>query len=325
MQSNSPKRRWPLFVLAVVALLGGAALWAASQLPTWIRDKAAKELTTVTGRTVLIGKVELGLFPLRAAVSDVTVKEATGSLATLSLGRLSTELSWQSLTQRYPIVNSLKIEKPEINLTRFASGKTSVDDLIEKFQNRPKSEGTVEFSIANIAIESGAVRVNDEMVKSSHRVTQLNAQVPFVSSLPVNQKVWIKPALSFKLDDKTVEGQGESLPFDKSYKSRLTLSLEPFELAPWLAYWPKTAAIAPQQARLQSKLAIDFEQGSKTNLLIKGQIEVENIKLIQAIPTSIFEKLDIDVADVKIESFELEPLGQKFKAEVVVIDRKSVV
>ena len=318
-------KRWPAIIFTLLLVLGVAAAWALSQLPTWVRDKAVKELTFLTGRTVAIGKIELGLFPPGVTISDFKVLDDKGSIATFSLARLSTEIAWQSIAERYPIVKSLRIEKPEINLTRFADGKTSADDLIERFQNRPKSDELPKFSVANIAIESGAVRVNDELVKSSHSVTELNVQLPFISSLPVNQKVWIKPALSLKLDDRKIEGLAESLPFDGSHKSRLTLAIEPFELAPWLAYWPKTAVMAPKEARLQSKLAIDFEQGTKTSLLIKGQVEVENIKLRQAITTAVFEKLEIDIANVKIDAFELEPLAQQFKAQGIVVKEPSVV
>ena len=174
-------------------------------------------------------------------------------------------------------------------------------------------------------MQGGAIRVTDDTVRSTHAVTELNAQLPFISSLPANQKVWIKPALSFKLDGKSIVGKAQSLPFDGSHKSRLSLNIDPCELGPWLAYWPKTAVIAPKAARLQSKLMIDFEQASKNSLLIKGQIEVEKIELHQAIPTTVFEKLDIAIGNVKIDSFELEPIARKFKAHDIVVREPSVV
>ena len=321
---NLKKSPWLSIFIALFAILAGVVIWATLKVPTWARDKAAVELTSLLGRTVTVGQVDIGLFPLRATVSNFNVLQANGSGSTLVLESLAAQIDWRSFTAGHPIVSSVSIVKPEINLTRFADGKTSVDDLIEKFEKRPKSDKLAEFSVANITLQGGAIRVTDDSVKSTHAVTELNAQLPFISSLPVNQKIWIKPELSFKLDGKSIVGEAQSLPFDGSRKSRLNIIIDPFELEPWLAYWPKTAVIAPKAARLQSKLAIDFEQSSKNSLLIKGQIEVEKIGLHQAIPTKVFEKLDVTIGNVKIESFEFEPIARKFKANGIVVREPSV-
>ena len=187
----------------------------------------------------------------------------------------------------------MKITKPEIALTRYADGQTSVDDLIKKFIERPRSDKVAQFSIANIELEQGAVLLQDDTVKSKHGISELSLKLPFVSSLVVDQEVWVKPALKFKLDERLIEAQAESLPFDGTHRSRLKVNIEPFELAPWLAYWPKTALVAPLKARLQSAFSIDFAQTGKTQLLIAGSVKLADMALKQALTTVVFDRMDV--------------------------------
>jgi uncharacterized protein involved in outer membrane biogenesis len=180
--------------VSILFLLIAIAVWAFTQLPTWAKDKASVELSKLLERPVTQASVDFGLWPLRVNVSDFRVMEKQRPTATFALARLSAELDWASVTKKYPIVNSVKIINPVISLTRYADEKTSVDDLIDKIQNRPKSDSLPNFSIANVELDGGAIYVEDQTVKTKHSVTELQAKIPFVSSLAVDQKVWVKPA-----------------------------------------------------------------------------------------------------------------------------------
>ncbi len=313
-----------MLLLFSFLLLSALGTWAVIQLPTWVRDKAAIELNKILERPVTLASVDFGLWPLRAGVKDFRVLEKQGSIATFAVDSLQAEVDWTSVTKKYPIVNSVKIINPVISLTRFADEKTSVDDLVEKFQNRPRSDGLPKFSIANIELDGGAIYAEDQTVKSKHSVTQLQTKIPFVSSLDVNQKVWVKPELSFKLDDKLVQARAESLPFDGTHQSRLNLRVEPFELAPWFVYWPKTAVVAPKKAQIETNLNIDFAQEAKVKLAIQGQLKVSGVEVQQALKTSVFEKMEAQIQSLEIERLELQPLDKKFRASAVLIEQPLV-
>jgi Domain of Unknown Function (DUF748) len=322
--SSGRPRRWPWILLAILVLLVALSTWAVKQLPTWMRDKAGEELSRVLERPVSLEQLELGLFPPRAQIKGFRVLEKQGSRASFSFASLSTEIDWASVSKKYPIIKSLKITKPELALTRYADGQTSVDDLIKKFNDRPKSDKLAQFSIANIELERGAVQLEDDTVKSRHGISELNVKLPFLSSLVVDQEVWVKPALRFKLDDRLIEAQAESLPFDGTHRSRLKVNIEPFELAPWLAYWPKTAVVAPQKARLQSALNIDFAQTGKTQLLIAGSLKLVDVALKQALTTVVFDRMDIQAEGLVMDAFELRPLERQFKAQGIALTRPVV-
>jgi Domain of Unknown Function (DUF748) len=323
-EGSGRRRRWPWILLVVLVLLVALTAWAVRQLPTWLRDKASTELSRVLERPVSLAEVELGLNPLRAHIKGFKILEKQGSRASFSVESLSTEVDWASVSKKYPIIKSLKIVKPEMALTRYADGQTSVDDLIKKFVERPKGDTLPQFSIANIELEQGAISLQDDTVKSLHGLTELNAKLPFLSSLAVDQEVWVKPALSLKLDGRLIEAQAESLPFEGSHRSRLKVNIEPFELAPWLVYWPKTAVVAPLKARLQSLLSIDFTQTGKTQLLIAGSVKLADVALKQAVTTVVFERMDIQAQGLTLESFELRPLEQKFKGQGIALTRPVV-
>ncbi len=292
-EGAGPRRRWPWILLTLLVFLAGLSAWAIKPLPTWARDKAGVELSRVLERPVTLAQLELGLFPPRVEIKGFRVLEKQGARPSFSFDSLTTEIDWASVSKKYPIIKSLKITKPEIALTRYADGQTSVDDLIKKFIERPRSDKVAQFSIANIELEQGAVLLQDDTVKSKHGISELSLKLPFVSSLVVDQEVWVKPALKFKLDERLIEAQAESLPFDGTHRSRLKVNIEPFELAPWLAYWPKTALVAPLKARLQSAFSIDFAQTGKTQLLIAGSVKLADMALKQALTTVVFDRMDV--------------------------------
>ncbi len=321
---GTKNRRWLWLLLFTFFLLSVFVSWAVIQLPTWARNKATIELSKLLERPVTLASINFGLWPLRAGIKDFRILEKQGSIATFAVDSLQAEVDWASLTKKYPIVTSLKITNPVISLTRHADEKTSIDDLVEKFQNRPKSDGLPQFSIANIELEGGAIYADDQTVKSKHSVTKLTTKMPFVSSLPVDQKVWVKPELSFKLDGKLVKAQAQTLPFDAAQTSRLNLRIEPIELAPWLVYWPKTAVVVPRKALVETVLDIEFSQDAKTKLIIKGGLKVKGAEVQQALKTSIFEKVDVQIQSVVIENFELQPIEKKFRASAVLVEEPSV-
>jgi hypothetical protein len=323
--TSAPRaRRWPRIVLAALVVIALAVAWAINQLPHWARDKASTELSKLLDRPVSMASVDFGLWPLRAEVKDFKILEKQGSDATFAVASLSTELDWASVKQQYPIVKSVKVLNPKLSLVKISADKTNVDDLIDKYNNRPKSEGLPKFSVANIEIDGGAVHAEDRTVKSKHSLTALQAKIPFISSLPIDQKVWIKPELSFKLDDRLVKAQAESLPFDGTYTSRLNLRIEPFELAPWLVYWPKTAVVAPIKALLEASVNIDFSQEAKTKLVIKGSLKINDAQVRQALRTSVFENMDIQVQAIAIGAFELQPIEKKFRAQSIEVEQPSI-
>jgi hypothetical protein len=121
-----------------------------------------------------------------------------------------------------------------------------------------------------------------------------------------------------------VKAQAESLPFDGTHISRLNLRIEPIELAPWLVYWPKTAVVVPRKAQIETVLNIDFSQEAKTKLTINGMLKVKGVEVQQALKTSVFEKMDVQIQSVAIENFELQPFDKKFRASAVLVEQPSV-
>jgi Domain of Unknown Function (DUF748) len=317
-------RRWPWMFLSTAVAFAVVATWVVIQSPTWVREKVTAELGKLLERQVTLAEVNFGLWPLRAGLRDLKVLDKQGLAVTFSVISLQAEFDWASVTKKYPIVNHVKVVSPVISVTRFEDQSTSIDDLIQKFQNRPKSDDVPNFSIANIEVDGGAVYANDQTVKTNHSVTELKTKVPFVSSLAVDQKVWVKPALSFKLDDKLVEAQAESLPFARTHTSRLNLRIESIELAPWLVYWPKTAVVVPRKAQIETVLNIDFSQEAKSQLVIKGMLKVKEAEVQQALKTSVFEKMGVQIKSMAIESFELQPLDKKFRTSDILIDQPVV-
>ncbi len=309
-----PRRRLWTVLGGFALAIGLGATWAVLKLPDWLREQGQTQLSQLLGRPVSIERVELGLFPIRARVQGLRIMEADGSAPGFSLGELSTQVDAGSLIKRHPVINELKIVKPELHLVRFADGRTNIDDVVRKLQARPKSDGVPPFYIANVELSQGAIRVDDRVAGARHAIEELQLDLPFLSSLPADQQVWVKPALRLKLDGHPIVARGETLPFEGSNKSRLSLEIADLDLAPWLVYWPRTVAVVPTRGRLSTRLQVDFEQGAQTRLVVDGTLALREAGLQQNAPSEALERLDLQIGEASIERFQLQALARKFTA-----------
>src|SRR5712692_10456418 len=111
----SRRRTIWLVVAAVLAVLGGAFLWA---LPELIRRQAVTQIPKITGRAASIGDIDLNLFTGRLVVKNFRLAERDPSKAFVEFERMEARWSWPSLLASNIRLKEVRLVSPTVHLVR---------------------------------------------------------------------------------------------------------------------------------------------------------------------------------------------------------------
>jgi hypothetical protein len=288
-----------LFVLLVWGLMA----WL---LPPWLKAQAEQQGSLALGRAVSIESVSLRPWSLELTLEGVAIAGAdnapssgtssgtstgaitdtrTGSMGQpqLSLRRLYIDMELQSLWRRAPVVDALRAEGLSVRLAHLGGGRLDVDDIRQRLAARPPTTDTapepVRFALYNLSVDGFAFEFRDDAVGQTQRLSEGLLQVPFLSNLPTHREVKVAPRLAFNVAGARFDSEADGTPFATRRQGEVRLRLPDLDLKPFLAYWPKGLAFAPQAARLDADLSLVFQQTPQVAVRLQGQLGLRDVDL----------------------------------------------
>ncbi|RPH61976.1 MAG: DUF748 domain-containing protein, partial [Burkholderiales bacterium] len=282
-----PRRRqwlrasaWILAAIALYALLGFVVA------PRVAQSQLAERLAAELDRPVAIGRVDFNPFSLVLRVKDLSVSEPTGDAEFAGFGGLEANVSWRSLYRLAPVLSSVSLLQPRVRLARDAQGRYSIQDLVDKWAARPPAEPgpTPRFSVANIVVDEGRFEFDDAKVGVRHEVAPFALRVPFVSSLPVDEEIWVEPSLRASVNGAPFALAGKSLPFSPTRDSTLDVDLDGIDLTRFAGYSPVALPVALRAGGLDMALKITFSQpaGAAPTVAVTGSAKLAALDVRQA-------------------------------------------
>jgi uncharacterized protein involved in outer membrane biogenesis len=268
--------------LGALVTLGSLALAPLLKAQTEIRASAA------LGRTVTLGDLVLHPWSLTLAVSDLKVAGADSVSTQFALGGLTVQASIESLWRLAPVLDALRIEHPQVHLTRLANGHYDIDDLLQRFaapaQAPESAASTVHFALYNVELIDGAIDLVDHSGSGArtHTLRKLQLSVPFLSNLESQREVRVQPRLAFELNGATFDTNAQATPFAAARQGEVQLHMAGLDLAPYLAYLPAQMPVQLRGAVLGTDLQIKFAQTPKAQLSVTGTVQVSKLRLADA-------------------------------------------
>ena len=311
------------------------ALWALAWLlvPMVLKHQLETRLGAQLGREVRVGQVDFKPWSLELTLHDLQIAQADAQPGTppqLSVQRLYLDLEAQSLLRLAPVVDALQIDAPQLRLRHLGAGRYDVDDILARLQPAPDAPPTAapHFALYNLALNQGAVMLEDAAKGQSHHLQALSIQLPFLSNLPTHREVKVQPRLSFQLNGSRFDSGAQGTPFAQVHQSEASFSVQRLDLAPYLAYWPAALAIRPTAAVIDADLRLRFEQAAQPSLSLSGQVHVSNVQLvIPAQPTPrpalAFEKLSVQLSDVRPLQRQVKLGGVEWRKPVWQLHRNA--
>jgi len=255
--------------VGIGVLLGLAA-------PPLLRGKIASELSQKLHRSVAIEQIKFNPYALTVTVRGFLMQEKQGPKPALSFDELFVNLELQSLIRLAPVIKELRLVKPYVNVVRHPDRKYNFQDLIDEFSSGP-SGPTPKFALNNIQIIDGKIDFDDQPEQTKHSITALKIGVPFISSLPSDVEIKVKPEFAAVINGAPFHLTGDSTtPFKDSLESRLSITLDKLEIAKYLEYSPVSLNFKVPSGQLNGKITASFKSAPNTTpaLALSGDLNI---------------------------------------------------
>ncbi|MBS0340450.1 MAG: DUF748 domain-containing protein [Proteobacteria bacterium] len=290
---------------AVVALAVLLTLWAIAwaAVPPILKSQVQKIASEKLGRQVTLGEVSFKPWTLELTVNDLRIASADGSHSEVDIGRLYADGELQSILRLAPVVDAVTIERPKFKVVRNKDGSYDFDDILKRLASapeKPKSE-PARFAIYNIQISGGEVDFDDQAIGLKHELRELTLRVPFLSSFASQRDVKVQPKLAFKLNGSTFDSDAEATPFAEVRAADGRVRINDLDLSGFLKYAPRDQLAKLAGGKLDADLKVDFNQGAAEGLVITGQVEFRDTKVLDARDKDLlaFESLKLGLANVR--------------------------
>ncbi|MDZ7857974.1 DUF748 domain-containing protein [Sphaerotilus sp.] len=300
--------------LGVVAWLG---------VPPLLKSQVEQHASAALGRPVQVGRIDFKPWTLELTAEQLAIGAALGAASPeplLKIARLHANADLRSVLNLAPVLTALEIDQPEIRLTRTAEGHYDIDDLIARFSTPTPAQPDAkpaQFALYNVQLRGGQVTFDDQPLQRQHVLKDLTLAVPFLSNLPSQVDIEVTPRLAFKLDGTAFDSAAKTKPFTAARTTEAQFKLAPFDLAPWLGYWPDTLPVKLQKGRLQTDLALHFDTPATgtPHLRLTGTFGAHDLALTDRAGAALvgWDALDVALRDV-------QPLARQVTLGAVTLD-----
>ena len=312
-------RRWALVAAIVVVVFGLLGFLAA---PYLIRSQIEKRASAALQRQVTLGAAHLNPYTLRLQLDQLHIADRDGKSPFVDVDEAVINASWGSLFRLKPVLDELSLQHPRIRLVRTGDQRFNFSDIIDRFNATPSDPNAppTRFALSNISVHNGDIQFQDEALKTSHHVENLELGIPFIANLPSDTDIFVQPLLSMKVDGSPLRVDGHTKPFADSRESTVDFRLDRLDLARYIGYAPTTLPVAIPKGLLSGNLTLHFVQAKpEPQLQLTGKLQLDDFALDSSDGQPILGigKGTADLADV-------QPLQSRYVIGALALDQAQL-
>ncbi|WP_449428686.1 DUF748 domain-containing protein [Rhodanobacter umsongensis] len=317
---HSHRLRKGLLILGVLLLIFGLLGFFAA--PPLIRSQLQNRLGAMLDRPVSVGEVHLNPFTLRLVLDRLHIGERDGKSPFVDVDQVVVNASWTSLFRMAPVLDELRLQHPQLHLTRTAPQQFNFSDLIERFAGKPAQPNAppVRFALSNISVHDGDIAFDDKVLNTGHRIDQLELGIPFIANLPRDTDVFVQPLLAMRVDGSPLRIGGQTKPFADSRESAIDFKLDQLDLPRYLSYVPTPLPVAIPSGQLSGQLKLDFiDRNATQQMKLSGNLQLDNFAINNhdGSPIVVLGQLKATLADV-------EPLISRYDFDAIALDKATL-
>jgi len=312
----TPRRRWLRRIAIAAGTVAALVVLAWLAVPPIVRSQLESRLTEALGRKTTVEAVAFDPFRLRVTVRKLAIADGDRPAPLLAFDELVADLSTASIWHRAPVLDSMKLVRPSVSLSRDREGRYNVQDLVDRALSGPEGPPP-RFSLNNIEIDDGAIAFDDGVAGRKHRVEALDIAIPFLSSLPYQTDIRVTPKLNATFNGSRFELGGTSSPFAERPEAALDIDLDALPLKDYVAYLPSRPRFELAGGTLTTRLKVAFVDGkpAERRLELRGDARVDGFALKRRDGSSVvaadriaivLDRVDLFGRDVRIASASVD-------------------
>jgi uncharacterized protein involved in outer membrane biogenesis len=312
-------------VLTVVALAALYGLLGTFALPPVLKSQIETVAAAKLHRRITVDRVEVRPFALAVSLHGVQVMEPDGRTVFASLQQATVRISTASLFYLAPVVKELRVTGPFVHWVRAAPNRYSTDDIVAALAAasaaQPSTEPTparpARFSVYNIRIEGGRFEFDDEPEHAHHTVADVRLDIPFLSSLPSKEEVFVEPLLSATVNGAPLLVKGKARPFAEPKEAVVDLDLDRVDLPRYLEYLPFPPRFRMPGGQLDVHLQASFQQPAEKppTVTLAGTVALRSLEI-----TGLEQQPMIKLSELAVAVARADPLGGRIELSRVSFD-----
>ena len=291
-------------------------------VPYLVKTVVAGKLTEALHRNASFEKVYFNPYSFSLRVLGFKLMEPAADEVFASFGELTVNLQGRSLIKGGLTVKELILDKFYLRAVHNKDLSYNFTDLIprQKSASEPEKE-PLKFSFNNIRVTNGSVAFIDLPKNKTHAITDINASIPFISSIPSEVEIFVKPSFGATVNGAPFEFKGESKPFADSSETSLDIDFKGLNIPEYLAYSPVPLKFSMPSGTLSADLALSYVQfrDKGPELTLKGLMKFRGLEFQEADSSGIarFPAIDVDIAYVNA-------FARNAKISSIVLDRPVI-
>ena len=264
-------------VAALVAVLGFFVV------PPIAKSKIESLASSELGRSATLGKLTFNPFTLHAKLTDFALADRDAARTLFTFSTLDVDVSISSLWHRAPVLDSVKLVRPQVELVRNADGAWNIQDLID-LALAPSGGPTPAFAIDNIEVEDGSISVDDRVKQHKTAVSGIGIGLPFLSSIPHDAKIRVTPRIEGVIDGAKFALAGTSAsPFADRVEAALDVDFDALRLPEYAAYAPLPQGLKLGDGALTTRLKLGFvtDKGAPSTMTLAGTARLDGLAVLR--------------------------------------------
>ncbi|MGE5168947.1 MAG: DUF748 domain-containing protein, partial [Rudaea sp.] len=302
---------WIAVLVALYALLGFLVL------PTLLKPRLETVASERFSRQATLRRLEFNPFTWHARLLDFALTDRDPQRPFVRFETLDLDVSPASIRYRAPVLDAVRLSRPQVDLTRNEDGTYSVDDLAGGGAAEPEAPPP-HFSLNNIEVDDATVTLDDRPHGQKIVVSGLDIGIPFVSSIPHDAEIRVKPKLQGAVDGTPFALKGDlSSPFGDTREATLDLDLEALPLQRYAEYvaLPAKTKVTSGALTTHLKLAFVTDNGVARTIALSGTARLDQPALARGDGTPLASAGAIEVALGKADL-----LARSIALDTVVVD-----
>ena len=339
MSSRARRTAW---VLGLALVLSTALVLTLVAVLTWgpplARDRIARELSELLGRTITIESIEsrpwqgrFGLTGLRVASPappSVAGQTPTAAAAAenqsppLRLASIQVHLDLLQLASRHIRLLKVELLEPQAVLRRSEQGQIDLQDLIDRIAalsasppSSPPSRWT--WSVDHLTLQGAAVQVQDDRAQARFDLQALNLEAHDLSAQGDQGRI----TLSSRLQGAPLKADLRIAALAEQPRGQAKVELGLIELQRLTPWVPLPPSMQLESGRLSAELNIEFDLQATLieRLSVAGTLALEDLRMMDGAQAP-----GLHLPKAKLTLDRSTPVGGLIRVKSLEIDAPSL-